>query len=123
MAHESSQSLFRVNWYRGNYNSDWHFFDHVNLRLIDEDGVYVIKTRESPGRAVYVGQGEISERLIEHSKNSEITRHGMLSIAWAELHWSKIDGVERYIYEVYKPIEGKKWPDVNPIPVNLPDEL
>ena len=74
---------------------------------------------------IYVGQGQIQKRLIAHQENTRITRHEVpgrcaLFIAWAIVGSAHVDGVERFLSDTLKPLEGRRSPDVDPIAVNPP---
>lgn len=77
----------------------------------------------TPTHTVRVGQGNVSDRLQVHRTDNAIIQHGPSLLAtWAAVdHQSDRDGIERYLYEALQPLEGERFPDVVPIPVNLPD--
>ena len=41
-------------------------------------------------------------------------------VTWAVVPAHQLDGVERYLADTYQPIEGDRFPDVEPLVVNLP---
>jgi len=107
----------------------WCSFQNLDLdhsHFDNMEGVYIIwhQGGEKP-RAVYVGQGNIRDRISDHRTENNITQyapHG-LYVTWAEVHPGNHDGVERYLAEVLAPLEGTNWPDVIPISVNLPSNF
>lgn len=89
--------------------------------LADLIGVYVIWHTGTPARVVRVGQGIVRERLAAHQGDPEITSytaHGDLRVTWAPQH--QLDGVEAFLAQRYQPLVGERFPNVTPIPVNLP---
>src|SRR5258708_39917037 len=103
-------------------NDGWYQFDLVNINYV-VSGVYVIWHAGNPARSVKVGQGDINSRLSPHRNDPAIPAYrqsGRLYITWAAVPAHQIDGVERYLADYYKPLVGDRYPDVAPIPVNLP---
>ena len=98
----------------------------LNLESVDEDaaGVYVIWSTGNNNQVVYVGQGNIRQRLAAHSIDDDILDYmqtdGKLLVTWAELHDDDRDGVERYLADRFSPVVGDRHPDADPISVNLP---
>ena len=106
-------------------NARWCALESVDLSSITESGVYVIWVA---GRCVYVGQGQIADRLAEHRSLSadaswEILgyrRYGTLGVTWASVDEHDRDGIEAFLADVYEPLVDSRRPDVPRIPVNLP---
>ena len=75
-------------------------------------------------RVVYVGEGQIADRLRAHQNNPTIVGHrgsGSLLVTWAKvpddiIRW----GIERYLGELWKPLVSKQFRDVPTVEVNLP---
>ena len=91
-------------------------------------GVYVIRkcVRQTgiPVATIYVGKGNIQDRLSVHIISRRITAHRdedyTLDYLWAMVDRQHVDGVERYLADQLKPLEGERHPDVPHIRVNLP---
>ena len=90
-------------------------------------GVYIIWRRGVPSRrmrVLYVGQGNIRRWIRQHRHNIRAYpkgREGDLRVTWALVESeSERSGIERYLADELKPRFGKKWPRVEPVPVNLP---
>ena len=94
-------------------------------------GVYIV--RQTAGPTVIVGQGVIQDRLSALRKDARILcydRAGSPLLAtWAivqgmvqtrMLYSAQLDGIERYLAETLKPLIGRSYPDVPPVPVPLP---
>jgi hypothetical protein len=94
----------------------------LDFSKVKDFGVYVIWQRGNPGRVVKVGQGEICDRFSSHKRDRDILQHGNpdLSVTWAVVSGALADGVELYLGDHYKPLVAERFPDVVPIPVNLP---
>ena len=72
---------------------------------------------------IYVGQGNIKDRLYKHRGDIEIQKYGKLStlfVTWAEVSNDKLEGVEAFLAKTYNPRVGQHNDSVRPIPVNLP---
>ena len=113
-----------VTWFRCK-SGTWCKFDTLDLDTVDEIGVYVIGYESDTGSifSIYVGQGDIAERLADHRSDERITKYrtrGTLYTTGANVSKSYRDGVERYVSEQLKPLVGSRHPDVDPIKVNLP---
>ena len=117
----------QLNW---NKCSDDQWCDFFNLNLDHEHfenlkGVYIIwhcKSGDQKARVVRVGQGIIKDRIAAHREDPEITafkNYGMLA-TWVSVSDSEIDGVERYLFDYWKPLVGQRAPDVTAIPVSSP---
>ena len=75
---------------------------------------------------MYVDQGYVATRLSDHRNNPIILKHrnkGDLKVAWAHTLPTERDGIERYLANALKPVEGAIHPNVTPVLVNLPNPL
>jgi hypothetical protein len=87
------------------------------------DGVYIIWHGGSAPAAVYVGQGNVRERLKAHRTEPEIQQYAPLGlfVTWASVPQEQRGGVERFLAESpYKPKVVAAWSSDPPIEVNLP---
>lgn len=101
----------------------WCLFDNVDLTDVATEGVYVIWHGGENPHAVYVGQGDVAERIEDHRTDLKITRHrdkGKLFVTWASVSIFQRDGVERYLANELFPLEGEHHPQATPLAVNLP---
>ena len=88
-------------------------------------GVYFIWCAGNPSTNVRTGQGIIGARLVAHRADPMIMRHrtkGTMYVTWAAVPANQRDGVERYLADMYQPVEGDRFPDVVPLVVNLPGQ-
>ena len=113
-----------VNWNKCTGDS-WCSLKNLNLAHEHFDGlegVYVIWRNEPTRKAVRVGQGIIRDRLAEHRENTEILAKGPqgLFVTWSRVDVQNRDGVEAFLAEILDPLVGERFPDVVPVPVNLP---
>lgn len=111
-----------VNWIKSKAGT-WLDFENFTLPVDVGIGVYIIWYKGNPGRVVYIGQGNIADRLRAHRNRSDILRfqkNGRLLVTWAELPSKYLDGVERYLANQYRPLVGDAYPDVVPVLVNSP---
>ena len=110
----------------------WCKLDSVDLAheyFNNMQGVYIIWVGgEEPKVVVYVGQGNIKERLAEHRKNPEIFLYGDildtdLYVTWATVARQDRDAVEAYLADKWDPKVGERHPQTTPhIAVNSPWE-
>ena len=86
------------------------------------EGVYVIWHGGQNPATVYVGQGNVAERLEGHRTDSRILAysHYGLFVTWARVGQPQMDGVERYLADSLKPKVGEAHPAAMPITVNFP---
>jgi hypothetical protein len=109
-------------WTKSTSNT-WLPLNTVNLSTVKSFGVYIIWHSGNPGRVVRVGQGNIADRVGCHKTDREVLSHansGQLYVTWATTAVSQADGIERFLAEKWKPLVGKRFPDVLPIAVNSP---
>jgi len=103
----------------------WCPFLTVNLQhpLFQHlEGVYIIWHGGERPRTVYVGQGNIAERLSAHRSDRQILGYSSLGlfVTWARVDSAARDGIERYLADQLQPIVGAAHPDTTPIPATLP---
>ena len=93
-------------------------------------GVYIV--RQSGGQTVVVGQGVIKDRLSALQKDGSVLYYDSptspLLATWATVQGLKqtkmlysiqLDGIERYLADILKPLLEARLPDVAPVPVPL----
>ncbi|MFN3688892.1 hypothetical protein [Salinarimonas sp.] len=84
--------------------------------------MYVI-FESATGHAVRIGQGDINDRLGRHFDDPAIPISGLLNplaVTWARVDPRLVDGVERYLGDVLVPKVGSRFPNADPIAVNVP---
>ena len=105
--------------------------DYIDLLRLNLDapyfntpqrGVFVIwhtGVRKAP--VIRVGQGDIRERLRALRSDPLITMYstqGQLKVSWVIVDEDKLDGVEAFLYDHYKPLVGERKQGIVSIPVN-----
>ena len=106
--------------------SDGHWCNLLRLDLdtVKESGVYIIWA--SGGPVVYVGRGDIEDRLRSHRLDPTVlhytgpTRQTALLVTWASVPFDSQRGVERYLANILRPRIGERHPSAVPIQVALP---
>ncbi|MBY0473312.1 hypothetical protein K2Q00_03475 [Patescibacteria group bacterium] len=85
-------------------------------------GVYIIWHGGLSPAVVRIGQGIIRDRLASHRDDPTIMayKHLGLFVTWAPVHSSKLDAVERYLADTWKPKVGDRFPNVLPLAVTSP---
>ena len=114
--------MYTVTWVKSTTNT-WLPLETVDLSEVKSSGVYVIWYAGNPGQVVRVGQGDIADRLTAHRNDKAVLAYktnGMLLVTWAAVPESRVDGVERFLADHYRPLVGDRYPEVAPIVVNLP---
>ncbi len=113
-----------VHWVKcGSDGERWCSLKRVQLDNVYSQGVYMIWHSGPAPNVVYIGQGNIAERIRFHRQDPEILNYetyGNLLVTWAEVYGNQMDGVERFLANTYSPKVGHRYPDVFPITVNLP---
>ena len=116
--------MYRLNWTKCE-GQVWCPFLTVNLAHLHfngRGGVYVIWHGGTNPRTVYVGQGNIRDRLTSHRNDPDIlqyARHGLF-VTWAEVDVQYRSGIERYLADSLTPLQGAQHPLVEPVPVTFP---
>ena len=101
----------------------WCSLESVNIGGIQTIGVYIIWHGGPTPKAVYVGQGDVANRIAQHRQNLAILNYrqcGGLYVTWASVPAHQRDGVERYLAEHWNPLVGGVHPAATPIAVNSP---
>ena len=112
-----------VQWIKCDDGKCWCPFETVNLDGVTANGVYVIWHQGNPARVVYIGQGDVADRIAAHRLNPEVANYsanGTMRVTWAAVASAHQDGVERYLADRYPPLVGVAHPNVEPIAVNGP---
>ena len=111
----------QVTWGKCQTEPYWCTFLGLNLEhevLKDLYGVYIIWQKDNA--VIYTGSGEIKKRIAAHRNEDNITKYKNLYVTLAQVNKIQMKGIETYLYDLYKPLEGERTPDVTPIPVNTP---
>lgn len=103
----------------------WCPFLTVNLvhqHFVDLGGVYIIWYGGQTPWTVYVGQGEVAERLAAHRSDPQILQYSNLGlfVTWAKVDARYRDGVELFLGQQLRPKVAVRFPQAAPIAVNLP---
>lgn len=97
--------------------------DHQRFNLASIagwSGVYVIYLAGNPPKTIYVGSGDIPERLACHKDDVRIKRFANRRIIFAAVPAPYQLGVEAHLARVLAPLVGDRHPAVREISVNLP---
>ena len=117
-----------LDWIKCN-NGSWCNFMHVDLNNVKTRGIYWIwcdgyyqLPEYHLANTVYIGQGNIAERIIGHRKNPRITEYNdrdRLLVTWAHVMDEYLNAVEGYFCTMYKPRAMVRCPDINePVYIN-----
>jgi hypothetical protein len=109
-----------ANWVKES-NGLFYRLSVIDCSEIECTGVYIIFNQD---RVIKVGQGDVGARLACHQCDLCITQHSKvyspLYVTWAQLPIKYLDGAEVFLANYYRPIVGERFPNVQPIRVNLP---
>lgn len=129
MVQSAPSSTLQLSWKKRD-GGGWYKFLRVRLtkRSLGKGGAYVIWAEDATGankKTVYVGQGKpIADCLERHRGEKAITKHQtdgrVLRVTWAKVAKNQRGGVEHYLADTLKPVEGDRWSDDDPLHVNLP---
>lgn len=116
--------MYTLNWNKCEANI-WCPFLTVNLQhphFQNLEGVYIIWHGGQSPCTVYVGQGNIADRLAQHRKDPRILQYSPFGLfaTWASVTPSLRNGIERYFADQLRPKEGAARPNVTPIAATLP---
>ena len=114
----------QLNWTRCQ-GDVWCKLNSVNLdheHFNNREGVYLIWHGGPNPAVVYVGQGNIKERITVHRQDQSIQQyeHLGLYVTWATVRKEHRDGVESYLADKWEPRVGTRHPNARPIGVNFP---
>ncbi len=112
-----------LKWLTCGDDGHWCSLENLNLDTVQASGVYIIWHEGDPARVVRIGQGDVTDRLKKHRKNSSIlyyNKFGTLRVTWASVPARQRDGVERYLADTFHPLDGDAFPAALPIAVNSP---
>ena len=117
-----------LEWSRQNFSRSVDRAHELLLPAVSGTGVYVIwYVQTHPERkpvCVYVGQGNISERLDEHRQDARILNAiggHVAQESFATINDPSLrDAAERYLANVLKPVVGCNHPNEVPAAVTLP---
>jgi hypothetical protein len=122
----TQSSLLMLAW--ATCGDDGHSCNFLRLKLdsdsLSKGGVYVIWSEDadrSRKATVYVGQGKpVAECLARHRDEATITQHErngrVLRATWAKVRKEERGGVERYLADTLRPLEGDRWSSDSPFP-------
>lgn len=118
------EAIMPLNWNKCEGNV-WCSLFSLNLAHSHFDGlegVYIIWHGGLNPRTVYVGQGNVRERLTAHRSDQQVLQyspHGLFA-TWAAVDHHIRSGIERYLADTLDPLVGVSHPAVVPIPVSFP---
>lgn len=103
----------------------WCKLNNVNLEHTHfnyRHGVYIIWHGGRNPKVVYVGQGDIKDRIQFHRGNEAVQQYEPygLYVTWADVSASSRDGVESFLAQRWTPKVGTDHPSADPIEVNSP---
>ena len=105
-------------------NLHWCSFKNLTLPLTGKPGgVYIIWHEGNPSQVVYVGQGNISDRLEDHRANDIILQYGQfgtLRVTWTTVEYPYREAVEAFLINRLNPLANRTPPQEHQIFVNLP---
>ena len=102
----------------------WCPLEELDLEAVEDEGVYVIWFGRHPKKnCVYIGQGDVADRLGKHLTNIKIRQYracGTHYVTWAEAPQEQRGGIERFLAFLLEPRVGAQHPKDLMIPVFLP---
>jgi hypothetical protein len=124
----AAPASLRLEWQKcvSKTSNQWcslHLLDLQDPYIVGVQGVYVVWRNIQGAPVLYVGRGNVAQRLAafrQHARILEYPRAELL-VTWARVDAARIDGVCRYLVEHYRPQLGLKTPIPQAaIAVNLP---
>ena len=118
------EMMMRLLWAR-TFQNTWPAFGTLQMPPVDSvHGVYIIWWGNKSPYVLDVGSGDVGRRLRVHAADvrfMEFLQNGIqLSCSWAEIGPPNHHRAERYLANLLKPEFGERFPDVEPLRVNLP---
>ncbi len=103
--------------------SEWLSLSEIERSRLDVFGVYIIWHGGPAPRVVYIGHGNIAQRLKAHGDDPVVLAYrvyGELLVTWAGVPMEMIDGIEKYLSSRWPELIRDELLDVAPIVVNVP---
>lgn len=114
--------MLQVEWVMSNAGT-WLNPRTVDWTTVDYHGVYAIW---APGTILggpiwlRAGQGDVRARVQDHIRDARFSLYPEIRFTYAQVTVWDRDGVERYLGNQLRPKFAERYPEVLPIPVNLP---
>ena len=113
-----------VNWQQCEGNV-WCSLNAVNINHSHFDnmsGVYIIWHGGARPKVVYVGKGNVRERIQAHRQDKRIQAYASygLFVTWASVAIGHQRSVEAYLENHWRPKVGERHPEARHIQVNSP---
>ena len=114
-------------WAKGK-GEKWCDFWKLDLdKLEGESGVYVIWIDSVVPYAIYVGQGNIADRIENHRGKDEFISYRndgeKMFVTWQAFPDEELKGREAYLADLLKPKIGERHPKVKPVKTDPPAPL
>lgn len=96
--------------------------DVEHSHFANMNGVYIIWHGGTAPAVVYVGKGNVRDRIRSHRTKKDIQQYAPrnLFVTWAQVDNASQAGVEAYLDSYWKPLVGERHPAAEPIVVNSP---
>ena len=108
----------RVKWIKYK-KKGWCQLNTLNLEKVTSYGIYIIWKPQS--HVIRVGQGDVASELHVLRNNPKISQFGQdLLVTWTAAPKKYLDGIERFLYEQFSPINADRIINSRLIQVNLP---
>ena len=108
----------RVKWVRYK-KKGWCQLNTLNLENVTSFGIYIIWKPQS--NVIRIGQGDVASELHSQRNNPKISKFGNnLLVTWATIPQKYLDGVERFLYEQFSPVNADRIANSRLVQVNLP---
>ena len=96
----------------------------AKLETLKANGVYIVYQAGNPPSTIFVGKGDIAQRLREHKTEQRFESHrrtGNLLVTYASVPAQSQEGVEKTLARLLAPkIDERRPESVQEIEVNLP---
>ena len=100
----------QLNWTKcqGDVWCKLNFVDLEHQHFVNRQGIYVIWHGGANPAVVYVGQGNIKDRLTAHRRDSQVQQYASLDLyaTWATVPPEYRDGVEVFLATAWTPKVG-----------------
>lgn len=117
------QSHLDLHWAKES-DGEWPSLPYLNLEdpRLQERGVYIIWHGGPEPGIVYAGSGKIADRLKAHRVDGRVMPYMALGlgVTWAKVPFELERGVERFLVDELQPVAGGRFPNADPVEVNLP---
>ena len=124
MTENYTKSIFngQVQWSK-NKNNEWSSLMYTDFSLLLNSGVSIVWWYDNGNPPLILSiqkSGVLAIDIDKYRSNELVVSYLNPLVTWAYIPSQYLNGVEKYLYDHYKPVIKQSLPKIDPIQVNLP---